>query len=80
MSLLIGLDRGDERGLAGRARPALAPETGIVALDRPAERVLPASLHHHLHQLVVHALGGVVGDARLAVQRRRAPFLPWVME
>ncbi len=45
-------------------------------MDRPAERVLSVSLHHHLHQLVAPAPRRVVGDAELAVQRhRRAPLL-----
>ena len=81
VALGVGLDRGDERGLARRAPPALAPatlaaEVGIVELDEPAERMLAVSLHHHLHQLVAHAPRGVVGDAELAVQlHRRYTFL-----
>ena len=81
VALIVGLDGGHERGLARRAASALAAaslaaEIGIVELDRPAERVLSVALHHHLHQLVAYAPGGVVGDAELAVQRhRRAPTL-----
>ena len=81
MSLLIGLDRGHERGLARRApsalaAAALASEVGIVELDEPAEQMLAVALHHHLHQLVAHAPRRVVGDAELAVQlHRRCTFL-----
>ena len=76
VSRLVGLDRGDERGLARRPPPALAAaalafEMDIVELDRPAERVRAVAFHHHLHQLVAHAPRRVVGDAQMAVQLHR---------
>ena len=41
----------------------------------PPSGLRPVALHHHLHELVAHAPGGVVGDAELAVQRHRRASL-----
>ena len=61
---------------ARACRRCARPEIGIIVLDRPTERVLSVSLHHYLHQLVAPTPGGVVRDAKLAVQRhRRCTFL-----
>ena len=81
MSLLVGIDGGHEGSLArcattAFASAALATEVGIIEIDPAGEGKLEVSLHHHLHQLVSHALRGVIGDAQMAVQlQRRDPFL-----
>ena len=77
-AVLRRLNGSDERGLVGCAAAApaghLTAEVGIVDLDPVAERDLPATLEHHLHQLVLHPPGGVVFDPEVAreLQRRQA--------
>jgi len=69
-AVLRRLNGGDERGLVmcAAAAPAghLTAEVGIVDLDPVAEGVLPTTLKHHLHQLVLHPPDGVVVDPEVA--------------
>ena len=77
-AVLRRLNGGDERGLVmcAAATPAghLTAEVGIVDLDPVAEGVMPTTLKHHLHQLVLHPPGGIVVDPEVAreLQRRQA--------
>ena len=80
MAPVVGLDGGDDGGLSGcpaTGLPAasLAAQVGVIELDAPGKRVLAVALHHHLHQLVLHAPGGVVGDAEMAMQLHRRDAL-----
>ncbi len=81
VAFFAGLHRGYERGLAvGPAAPLapapLAAQIGIVQLHPAAKTPASGTLGHHLHQLVLDAPGGIVGNPQLAVQlHRRDPLL-----
>ena len=73
MTFLIGLHGCHKGRLASRTASALAAaaltaQIGIVKLHQPLQLVFTVALHHHLHQLVLHTPGGVVGDAQVAAQ------------
>jgi len=53
---------------AALATASFAAPVDIIDLDEPAQRLAIISLLHDLHELVLHAPGGVAGDAQLAVQ------------
>jgi len=78
-AVLRRLNGGDERGLVACAATApaghLTTEVGIVDLNPVAERVLPTTLQHHLHQFVLHSPGGVVFDPKVPRQLERRDAL-----
>ena len=87
-----GMFRRRQRAIAFNRKPAAArslilcggrerrfpcrAEINVVHMDRARKRAAVSSLHHCLHDLVLHAPGGVAGDAELAPEiHGRDPLL-----
>ena len=81
MALIIGLHGGHKRRLATGAASALAAtslttQIGVIHLHQTRQTLFLTALEHHLHQLVLHPPGRIVGDAQLSMQLyRRDAFL-----
>ena len=56
------------RATAAFTAPLLTAPIHVIQLDDPGERLTIIAFHHHLHQLVFDAPGGVVGNSQLAAQ------------
>ncbi len=56
------------RATATFTAPLLTALIHVIQLDDPGERLNIIAFHHHLHQLVFDAPGGVVGNSQLAAQ------------
>src|SRR5512132_3408477 len=68
-----GLDGGDDRRLAGRAAPPLAPgalaaEVGVVHFEAADEALLGVALHHHLLEFVLDRPRRALGDAETTAE------------
>ncbi|MGK0172371.1 MAG: hypothetical protein ACI9W2_004106 [Gammaproteobacteria bacterium] len=74
-TVVVGLDRGNERGLRFRASTALTSSfpapIGVVELHDPPERPDSVPLLHRRHELVLHPRCAVAGQSEFARELQR---------